>query len=185
MANGFAQVSALTRLLGAASASQRFGIGLEAEREELGEREAARGRGERFVRGQRRGGLAGGLFGTLLGGALAPLSGGLSLLIPALLAGGGSFLGQKLFTRGARREIEPGTFQVERGRERERLFEEETEESILANALLAGATSFRAETFFPGISKRAFTAGRGLLTRGGAPRSPTELSDLLSFIGGR
>lgn len=96
------------------------------------------------------GGAAGGLttlaLPTILAALGAPATGGLSLLIPALAAGAGSFAAQRFATRETAKErlvpIGVGAFQVGRGREREaefelgeRAFGEDLSSSILAGAL--------------------------------------------------
>ncbi len=112
---------------------------------------------ERKRKAQRKTGL-GRLFGALTGGAAtlglpailsalgASATGGLSLLIPALAAGVGSFAGQKVATRDVAKErlpgISTGAFQVSRGREREeefrlgeRAFGEDLSAGILGSSL--------------------------------------------------
>ncbi len=133
-----------------------------------------------------RGRVGGGILGYLIGAALAPVTGGLSLAIPALAAGLGSYAGQRVATEtgispGAMKTFErigPGRYYVGRGEEREREFEwGETErgrymqEQILSSALMDALTGYQAGTYGPGILDRILGGGAGATLPGYAPEA--------------
>lgn len=108
------------------------GIRSQAEAEERTEREKTRERGELFASRQGLGRLFGSAGGAALAALLAPVTGGGSLALSGLV-GAGSFAGQAVATKTARRrQVDAGTFFREQGQARERSFRRQTALSQLA-----------------------------------------------------
>lgn len=150
---------------------------------------------ERQRKAQKKTGI-GRLLGLFTGGAAklalpqilsalgAPATGGLSLLIPGLAAGAGSYIGQRFATRDVARErlpsISPGAFQVGRGREREerfrlgeRAFGEELGGGMLGSALMDAfsAAAFQKLLQGKGGLRGLFGKSQGVTFPGGAPEA--------------
>lgn len=166
----------------------RKDIWLEEAEERRLEEERRRGietRERKFGTARGRGRVGGGLLGLLIGTALAPATGGASLLIPALAAGAGSYLGQKgavAVTPGAMKKFErigPGKYYIARGREREREFrfgEKEREryisELMMTSAAWDALSGYGAAKYGGGILRQILgETGMPLLHRRWTPRA--------------
>jgi len=162
----------------------------EERRKELARYEAAIKRQRKAARQTGLGRLFGGGIGAAISALVAPATGGLSLLIPALLGGLGSGAGQLLATRGVARErlapIGVGAFQVGRGREREaefrlgeRGFREELGGGILSSALRDALSAMAFQNLLQGRGG-SFGGSPGVTFPGAAPEA---LSRRLTGLG--
>lgn len=162
------------------------------ERQRKAERQTGLGR----LFGGGAGGLAAALsLPTILSAIGAPATGGLSLLIPALFAGAGSYAGQKVATRDVAKErlapIGAGAFQVGRGREREerfrlgeRAFGEELSADIFGSALMDALSAVAFQKLLQGrggdLFGGLFGGEKGVTFPGAAPEA---LSRRLTGLG--
>ena len=173
-----------------------FELGLDISREEEEEFRLEQERRRGLETRERKRGIAtgrgrwgGGILGYLIGAALAPATGGLSLALPALGAGVGSYAGQKgavAISPGAMKKFErigPGRYYVARGREREKEFEwEETErtrmlqEQILSSSLM-DALSGGLQAKYGGILDMIL--GRGGRTAAQLSSDPTRNIEIM------
>lgn len=158
MPNGIASSIAALRVAGRTAATQ---ISRDVSIEEEKERKAR----EKRLRGFLKGRGIGRLVGSLAAVALAPFTGGTSLLATSALAGGGSLIGQLVGTAGKKGRVETGTFDVVKGEEQERGFRDVSSFGGLAGqAGMDALSAVLLQEFIPELRNRLKTKGAKTFT---------------------